>query len=273
MGDKMLKSKVKRRRKGGEIGMKRLNILLWCAIAITMCVIAASIVNAQAPPSIPCFIEGGVKINNEPAPIGTVVTAEIEGDVKDTCTLEKSGEYSLIVEGPNSGNEIKIYVNGVFSGESVEWKSGGVYHIDLVVFMEKVIFDTGAPSNPYPSIFGTHEGTITPNQTIAISTLYTYPCSDTGGHTEYARIWNSSWVDMEAHWNGYKGDWHNISFEEPFTLQANLTYNYTIRTGSYPKIHHTDRLEVDNAAITCTKFVDANGRTYDNWIPAIKLFW
>ena len=125
--------------------MKRLNILLWCAIAITMCVIAVGVVNAQAPPSLPCFIEGEVKINDAPAPLGTVVTAEIEGDVKDTCTLRESGEpYSLTVDGPNSGKEIKIYVNGVLSGKSVEWKSGGIYNIDLTVFTDKEDSDPGS---------------------------------------------------------------------------------------------------------------------------------
>jgi len=30
------------------------------------------------------------------------------------------------------------------------------------------IFDTGAPANLYPSIMGTHNGTIIPNQTITV---------------------------------------------------------------------------------------------------------
>ncbi|RJS72262.1 hypothetical protein CW714_04800, partial [Methanophagales archaeon] len=55
------------------------------------------------------------------------------------------------------------------------------------------IFDTGPSENPYPSISGTHNGTITTNQTIIATKLYTYPCEGTGGHTEYARIWNETW--------------------------------------------------------------------------------
>jgi len=31
------------------------------------------------------------------------------------------------------------------------------------------VFNTGSPENPYPSIFGTHHGTITTNQTITVS--------------------------------------------------------------------------------------------------------
>ena len=132
-------------------------------------------------------------------------------------------------------------------------------------------FDTDAPSNPYPSISGTHNGTIKPNVTIEVSTLYTYSCPGTGGHTKFARIWNSSWPGVEAHGNGYKGDWHNISFNPSFTLIANETYNYSMRTGSYPQIHHEYTLPAANGWINCTNFTDANGIVYYDWIPAIRL--
>ena len=133
--------------------------------------------------------------------------------------------------------------------------------------------DTGQPQNPYPSISGIHNGTITPSQNITVHKLYTYPCTGTGGHTEYARIWNSSTLDVTATWNGYKGDWHNVSFNRSFTLLANEPYNYTIRTGSYPQIHHESTLPTANGWINCTQFIDANGKIYDGGIPAVKLFW
>jgi parallel beta-helix repeat protein len=133
------------------------------------------------------------------------------------------------------------------------------------------IFDTGKPANPYPSIMGIHNGTIKPNQTINVSKLYTYPCTGTGGHTEYVKIWNSTDWNVTATWKGYTGDWHNISFDEPFTLKADEEYNYTIITGSYPQIHHTDALPTENDWINCTKFTDVNGKEYNDWIPAIRL--
>jgi hypothetical protein len=133
------------------------------------------------------------------------------------------------------------------------------------------VFDTGSPANPYPSIYGTHNGTITPNVTITVSRLYTYPCEGTGGHSEYARIWNTT-LNVTARWDGYRGDWHNISFDKTFTLAANETYNYTIKTGSYPQIHHTSALPTANGWINCTEFVDANGKKYKDGIPAIRLF-
>ncbi|KAF5426736.1 hypothetical protein C5S39_14510 [Candidatus Methanophagaceae archaeon] len=129
--------------------------------------------------------------------------------------------------------------------------------------------DTGAGG--YPSISGTHNGTITPNRTIKVQKLYTYPCAGTGGHTEYARIGNST-LDVNATWEGYEEDWHNITFNDTLVLHKNKTYNYTIRTGSYPQIHHTGVLPTTNGGLNCTKFMDANGRRYNNWIPVIRLW-
>jgi len=139
--------------------------------------------------------------------------------------------------------------------------------------LEENIFDTGSPSTPYPSIMGNHTGTIKPKHTIIATKLYTYPCLGTGGHTEYARICNKTW-NSTATWEGYAGDWHNITFDKTVVLLANETYNYTIRTGSYPQIIHTDEWEAERGMgiINCTSFVDANGKVYNDWIPAIKLF-
>ncbi len=134
------------------------------------------------------------------------------------------------------------------------------------------VFDTEAPANPYPSIAGIHNGTITPNKKIEVSMLYTYPCAGTGGHSKYVKIWNNSDWNVTARWEGYSGDWRNISFGDSFTLEEGETYNYTIRTGSYPQIHHTDNLSTLCGVITCSEFIDANGKEYNHWIPAIKLF-
>ena len=135
------------------------------------------------------------------------------------------------------------------------------------------IFDTDAGT--YPSIFGTHNGTITPYYDINVSKIYTYPCTGTGGHTEYVAFYNATTEGEIANgtWNGYQGagDYHYIEFDSPFILQASVTYNYTIITGSYPQIHHTDNLSTSAGIITCSEFTDANGKKYNNWIPAIRL--
>ncbi|MCK4476729.1 MAG: S8 family serine peptidase [Methanophagales archaeon] len=148
--------------------------------------------------------------------------------------------------------------------------------VHLTVKPVALIFDTEQPKNPYPCIFGTHNGTITPNVTIYnVSRLYTYSCAGTGGHSESVAFFNAT-TEIEianGTWNGYQGasDYHCIEFDVPFTLHENETYNYTIRTGSYPQIHHNKTLATANGWINCTKFTDANGKEYTDWIPAIKL--
>ena len=150
-----------------------------------------------------------------------------------------------------------------------EMNNGGFEQDIVITVSEKLVFDTG--EGTYPSIFGMHKGEIIPDKDIVVRKMYTYPCTGTGGHAEYVKIWNST-LNVSASWNGYKGDWHNISFSKSFILKAGETYYYEIITGSYPQIIHASSKEVTGGTITCDKFIDANERRYNDWIPAIKLF-
>jgi branched-chain amino acid transport system substrate-binding protein len=162
------------------------------------------------------------------------------------------------------------YSSGVEFGVAGSPTTGEAY-FDEVRAYALHIFDTGTPTNPYPSISGRHNGTITPSCNLTVSKLYTYPCLSTGGHTEYVKIWNSTDWNVTATWTGYQGDWHNLTFNNSFTLYANETYNYTIRTGSYPQIIHEQSKDVTGGTIMCTEFFDANGEKHHDWIPAIRL--
>jgi hypothetical protein len=136
------------------------------------------------------------------------------------------------------------------------------------------LFDTGTPANPYPSISGTHNGTIRVYKNITVNRMYTHACSGTGGHTESVKIWNDTTGEcIEAHWNGYSGDYHDIAFNGTLTMKKGVIYNYTIRTGSYPLVHHRDELTLGVGIIRCTNFTDANGKRYYDWIPAITLYY
>jgi len=131
-------------------------------------------------------------------------------------------------------------------------------------------FDTGPGT--YPSIAGTHYGKIIPEQDITVNKTYTYPCAGTGGHSEYVKIWDeTTGVCVVAEWDGYSGDYHNLSFNRTQTLREGVVYSYIIETGSYPQIIHDKQLS--NGNITCTRFEDANGRVYHNRLPAIRLFY
>jgi len=151
----------------------------------------------------------------------------------------------------------------------VLYESRSTNPVSVMVSTETGGFDIGLGT--YPSIAGTHTGTITPNQTMLVRRLYTYPCPGTGGHAEYVKICQEMETLVEAEWAGYGGDWQNITFDKAVTLVANQTYNYTIRTGSYPQIIHAQSYNATGGVITCSEFVDVNGKRHEDWIPAIRL--
>ena len=180
--------------------------------------------------------------------------------------IPEHGNYTVKVEGYDS-NELEL--SDVGKGEAM---------LHNFVVELSPIFDTGPSKNPYPSIMGIHNGTIKPSQNISVSRLYTYPCTGTGGHTESIKLYENSKLIASGTWSGYKGDWHSISLHNltggtPYvTLLEDHDYNYTIRTGSYPQIIHNQTLTNEYGTITCTKFIDVNGRVYYyDWIPAIRL--
>jgi hypothetical protein len=132
------------------------------------------------------------------------------------------------------------------------------------------LFDTD--NGTYPSIMGTHRGTLRLDHNFTVHRMYTYPCKGTGGHNEYAAFYENGKEIANGTWKGYQGqgDYHYIEFE-PFALKVNITYEYKIITSSYPQIHHNTTLNLSDGEINCTEFVDANGKIYKDWIPAIKL--
>jgi len=190
----------------------------------------------------------------------------------DAKNVTLSVDMSIKVIADSNGDfKLDINTEGVPLGEFLISTDEIEKTVVVVSTKPTSVFDTGSPENPYPSMPGIHNGTITPNQTITVSKLYTYPCPDTMGHTERVKIWNETKVIVDANWTGYAGDWHNITFDA-ITLEAGETYNYTLRTGSYPQIIHERTADVSGGTITCTQFTDADGTVYYDWIPAIILF-
>jgi len=152
-----------------------------------------------------------------------------------------------------------------------EINQGGLYNFNFT--LKTASFDTGPSTYPYPSISGVHHGNFTPKRNITVHQIFTYPCAGTGGHSEYVVFcdYETGERKIEVRWNGYQGDYHNITVSPPVELLKNRVYNYTIITGSYPQIIHRPSYENDYGIITCIKFTDINGREYNDWIPAIRL--
>ena len=213
-------------------------------------------------------------IDVSPRPQDVIIAKKDYIDLNDTVTFNwepfsishwYGGDGTFVSQENTVTLAIKV-------GKVGEWNYMANYMDNITVqeVPETKVFDTRAGT--YPSIMGMHNGTIKLNQTITVSTLYTYPCPGTGGHTEYVRIWNNStgW-NVTATWNDYTGDWHNLTFNNSSVLYKDETYNYTIRTGSYPQILHAHTWNATGGVITCTEFVDINGKRHEGWIPAIRL--
>ena len=220
-------------------------------------------------------------------------TLEIGNEGNATLTYSIMDDGSWLDEDPKSGSVEPGYYDEINVTMDTTGLSTGDYHANItisnndpdenptIVSVNLTVeapeegegFDTG--NGTYPSISGTHNGTITPNKTINVHKLYTYSCTGTGGHSKYVVFSNATTGAEIANgsWTGYSGDWHNITFGSAFTLDPGKTYNYTICTGSYPQIIHESSKDAIAGAgtITCDKFTDANGKTYNNWIPAIQL--
>jgi hypothetical protein len=190
-----------------------------------------------------------------------VVTAKGPVELTPAYVFAENGTFNATLDTTDA--KIGSYIVKADDGD------GNTDETTVNIGIAKAIFDTG--TGTYPSIAGAHNGTITTNVTINVSKLYTYPCAGTGGHTEHVIIRNESAVIIaEADWDGYQVDGHNITFDDSFRLVANETYDYTIRTGSYPQIIHATSKTVACGTITCDTFVDTNGNTYTDWIPAIR---
>ena len=234
-------------------------------------------------PTLPAEFCGFVRLNGKPVPAGTEIVAKINDEVRGKITIKEGGRYGglgkfdekLVVRGDDKdiGRDISFWVNGLKAEQTSKYEPGAFNFLNLTLSAVES-FDTGRPENPYPSISGTHYGTIITDQNITVNRIYTYPCAGTAGHSEFVKIWNETTNESAvAEWNGsYDGDYHNLSFSPELTLREGVIYSYIIETGSYPQIIHAPYREVIGGNITCSKFVDANGKVYHDWIPAIKLW-
>ncbi len=182
-------------------------------------------------------------------------------EVDDITTLPTvSGELAFSRDLDNKTVTVRLYVGDPLLG--------------VIPAAVESVFDTG--EGTYPSIMGVLNGTIIPTRDINVSKMYTYPCAGTGGHSESIKMYKNVTLIANGSWVGYEGDYHNLTIDNDtgasyVMLLKNHMYNYTIVTGSYPQIIHEHSKDVTGGTITCTSFVDVNGKVYYDWIPAIRL--
>ncbi len=171
----------------------------------------------------------------------------------------------------NSTSSLKLSVNSLFTISYVEIPNS--VRDGMIAIAETTVLGVDTGPGTYPSSGGLYQGTIIPNRQITVSKLYTYPSPGTGGHTEYARLGDTSGSNATAHWSGYEGDWSVLSFDHPITLEAGQPYYYELRACSYPQaIHAAAHTTLDGSFISCTAFTDPDGHVHEDWIPAVRWY-
>jgi PGF-pre-PGF domain-containing protein len=110
----------------------------WVCLAV-LCLLSVPLANAVLP--LPAAYYGNITVHGEPAPVGTIITAKINGVEKGEITTTSRGVYgekprdeSLVVQGGAEGDLVHFYVNGVAAREEVPWIEGdGPKAVDLTV--------------------------------------------------------------------------------------------------------------------------------------------
>jgi len=133
----------------------KISLLTSAVIVICLGIVMASPVSAQVP--IPHAFYGDIKINGEPAPVGTIVEARgdgvkvgLEGNPIMTTEVGKYGTEGyggakLVVQGDIVGNTVlSFYINGEPADQTYTWKSMEITRLSLTA----TITATLPPSKP-----------------------------------------------------------------------------------------------------------------------------
>ena len=97
--------------------------------------VVASEVRAGSP-GLPHLLYGTVTINGEPAQVGSVVTAKVNGVIQDSVTVTQPGQYGtstatgdkLVVQDPGT---IQFFIGGVSANETSTYSSGQTTNLPL----------------------------------------------------------------------------------------------------------------------------------------------
>ncbi len=94
-------------------------------------IISVSFVNAV--PKLPVIVSGKVYINEKIAPVGTEITAIVDGKEVANFKVAAEGEFSFLLQKLEEGKLIKFYVDGIDTNIELNYKSGDFQNLDLAV--------------------------------------------------------------------------------------------------------------------------------------------
>lgn len=95
---------------------------------------------AYAVPELPMIVTGEARINENPAKIGTEITAKVNEKVATKVEVKEKGKFTLLLQNLNSDNEVKFYVDNIDTLQSIRYKSGDFKQLTLKVEKSYLVY-------------------------------------------------------------------------------------------------------------------------------------
>jgi len=111
------------------------------SLGLFLLIISSSLV--VAVPELPMIISGEVYINENPAKAGTEITAFVNGEEVSKFEVSEAGKFTILLQKLEEGQEVGFYVDGIFTNESVSYKSSGFEQLTLKVEKSYLIYYLG----------------------------------------------------------------------------------------------------------------------------------
>jgi hypothetical protein len=162
---------------------------MWIAVIMALILLAVSplVASADGVPQMPNVFYGSVDVratasgSNSEAPVGTVVSAKVNGVEVGSTTVAEEGVYGppgqqLLIQGDIAdGAEIKFYVNGNLADQTGNFHSYTVTELDLTAYVPDMIpTPTVTPtSNVTPTPTVTPTSNVTPTPTVTATSNVT----------------------------------------------------------------------------------------------------
>lgn len=86
-----------------------------------------------AIPKLPVIISGDVYINGKLAKIGTEITAKVNNEEVNKVEVKEKGKFTLLLQKLNEGDEVNLYVDGIDTLETINYKDGDYKQLILKV--------------------------------------------------------------------------------------------------------------------------------------------
>jgi len=207
----------------------KIKLQLLTILTISVLILPVVALGQSSPPSIPLLVYGSVTIDNNLAPVGTIITAEIEDVEVASAAIIIQGKYFINVPdgSANAGKTIKFKVIGI-ADDANQCEALNIATNPIINLNIAVISPSSPPSTPpVTSSGGGGGGSYTPPTTITPPTPLSEAAKavDTNGDDKIDIFdFNSLVVNWGSTVAGNIADFDNNGTVDIFDFNLLMTY-------------------------------------------------